>query len=305
MSLLHPRFFAGPWADVDPVVIQVWLQRVHELRPLFPTNRGEVGGYIALMGAALLVLPLYLFWYLRETDSGRRMVWFMLLAALLVYAPLGSAQIRFSPYAGILAAIGTVVLLGRALPAVGRHVRGAWRSVARVGIVLGVVLWPFVAGEAAAIVAASSDGDSDSASDDSARCPLTAATSELSLPDGYGSRPHTVAAFIDFGPEILYRTPHRVLAGPYHRNRAGILAAYHLLTTSDMDEARRIAREREVDLILLCPAQDSTYFGRTAAQSLYNRLLRGDEPGWIAPGTLAGSGDFRLFEVRPEVTGDQ
>src|SRR5690606_3230390 len=107
-------------------------------------------------------------------------------------------------------------------------------------------------------------------------CTLAALTPLLSDRDGPWRKPQTIAAFIDFGPELLYRTHHRILAGPYHRNGSGILAAYRLLTSADLEASRRIVDERQVNLILLCPPRDGYYFERGGEDSVYARLVRGD-----------------------------
>jgi len=59
---------------------------------------------------------------------------------------------------------------------------------------------------------------------------------------------HVILAEIHDGSEILYRTPHAVLATPMIRN-AGVLDAYRILSAA----GNAAAEARHVDLILLCP----------------------------------------------------
>jgi hypothetical protein len=291
LLLLHPQFFRGPWVDVDSAVIGVWLARVTELQPAWPRTRGDVGRFISMLGAAIAFVPIVAVWLRREQRADMRLVWLLLLVSLLIYVPLAAAQQRFSPYAGIIATIASIELLRRGSVLLARF-SGIALSVTRVTLIIGVLLWPVIAGEtvSAAVgrpaVAATTDGGE--------TCDLTDAARRLTRAFG---EPQTIAAFIDFGPEILYRTPHLVLAGPYHRNRDGILAAHALLASPDDAAALEIVHDRGVDLILLCPSRDAGYFGGTESGSLYARMLRGESPPWMeeVPFTAAG---FRLFAVQ-------
>jgi len=114
-----------------------------------------------------------------------------------------------------------------------------------------------------------------------------------------GRRPLTILAMIDIGPELLYRTPHRVIGTPYHRNTAGIRDSYAGLASAE-PEARRILAARQVDLVLLCPKTDKNFYLGEGGDSLYSRLLRGDVPGWLAPVPLRDpplESTFRIFRV--------
>jgi hypothetical protein len=111
---------------------------------------------------------------------------------------------------------------------------------------------------------------------------------------------------MDFGPEILYRTDHRVLGTPYHRNAEGIFALFSLMESSDPEEAKRLAEERGVGLILVCPAHSWVYSGGETGEprqsTLHNRLSAGQVPDWLELVALPedAAGDFLLFRVRPE-----
>lgn len=293
LLLLHPLFFRGPWVGVDPLVIGVWLSRVTELQPAWPAGPEAAGRFVSMLGAALLLLPILAVWFRREQQPERQLVWLLLLISLLVYIPLAFAQQRFAPYAGIIASIAGIELLRRGFLLLG-GLSGFALSGLRVSVILSVLLWPIVAGEA---LNAAQRPALAPQPDRLGACNLTDAARRLN--DAPFDQPQTIAAFIDFGPELLYRTPHRVLAGPYHRNRDGILAAHALLTSRDASTALDIARTREIDLILLCPARDAEYFRGSDATSLYATLLRGEAPSWIEELPFESDG-FRLFAVQTD-----
>src|SRR3546814_11260315 len=84
-----------------------------------------------------------------------------------------------------------------------------------------------------------------------ADCKVREVASYLDSDAGWGSQPQTVLAFMDVGPELLYRTRHRVIGTPYHRNGDGIFDGYRILATTDFDAARAAVDERRIDLVLL------------------------------------------------------
>jgi hypothetical protein len=107
----------------------------------------------------------------------------------------------------------------------------------------------------------------------------------------------TVLAVSNLGAPILRYTPHRVLAGPYHRNVEGDLEALDAFIGTD-EEARRIVRRDGITLVASCPGNDETRDLETRApDGLMARLARNDVPAWLAPvpGTLDQS--LKLFRV--------
>jgi hypothetical protein len=301
LAFVHPRFFLGPWEGVDPEIIRIWLSGVQELQPLFPSaDLSGVGRFFVYFGPVLFLLPLAVLALVQERSTELKPVRAYLLVSLLVYVPMAAYQARFAGYMGLVLAVLLLELIARLLGRADAVVSPLRRSVLRVAIILGVLLSPLIMGEAtrgvvsAAGVAAASDDDDERA----AQCRLDGVTGILSDPDGLGARPRTIAAFIDFGPELLYRTPHRILAGPYHRNADGIVAAHGLLTSTDPMTWDSIAAARQIDLVLLCPPRDGLYFGRTGEGSLYARLLRGTPPAPVREVVLPDGvpEGFRLFE---------
>ena len=106
--------------------------------------------------------------------------------------------------------------------------------------------------------------------------------------------PGLVMAHLNQGPLLLYWTPHSVVSGPYHRNRAGIRDGFAFFASEDDRSAKRIVAERGVDYVLICPGED-----RAAAKierSLANRLEAGQPPSWLRTVALPGS-RFMLYRV--------
>jgi hypothetical protein len=297
---MHPGFFSGPWVDVDPAVVDVWLAHVQELQPLLPRDGADLGRFLMHLGPAMFLIPLLARWLKQEWRTHRGPAWILLFLSLLVYVPLAAIQVRFSAYAGIVFSILLVETVRRLLDWARTLKPENLVSTVRVLGTTTVLIGHLVLGMAFSSAARGSGGSATipESGQPQDECSLTRMTRILTDPEGLGAEPLTVVAFIDFGPELLYRTPHRTLAGPYHRNYQGILGAYRFLTSTNDLEMAALAREREIDLILLCPSKDRYYFGREGQNTLYNRLLREEGPAWmrilLSPEAPAG---FFLFRV--------
>lgn len=94
--------------------------------------------------------------------------------------------------------------------------------------------------------------------------------------------PGTVLALADYGPALLYRTPHNVLSIPNHRPQPGFTTTYRTLSAADERIARAHLVESSVDWILLCPSAAERRFFDTE-NSLYRQLIDGTPPSWLDP----------------------
>ena len=120
-------------------------------------------------------------------------------------------------------------------------------------------------------------------------CLKTASYAPLaSLPKGL------IAADTDYGPFLLALTPHSVLAAPYHRLSAGILAAHKVFAAAP-DEARRMLTRLGVTYVITAArARRATCRTRLRAGC---RAGTGEERAdWLEP--VAGTAPFRLYRLR-------
>jgi hypothetical protein len=108
----------------------------------------------------------------------------------------------------------------------------------------------------------------------------------------------TLLAVSNLGAPILRYSPHRVLAGPYHRNVAGNLITLDAFLGS-IDGAKELAVEHNVDFVVLCPGNtETTLFADAAPDGLLAALIRGEVPAWLEPS--GGNASLRLYRVRPD-----
>ncbi len=109
--------------------------------------------------------------------------------------------------------------------------------------------------------------------------------------------PQMIAAFVEEGSEIIYRTPHTALAGPYHRDQKGIGAVYRIFTASNADAARKVIDKYKVTVLMVCPAHRG-FWDSIAPQKTYfaGQLLEGKLPLWLA--RIPSASAIQIYRVR-------
>lgn len=211
-AIFAPTCLTDPYGAVDPFVRMHWLSQVEEARGLlaFPMLQIIANGGLALAG--LIAGAVF---FARRPAPGWILVWMLVASTFLV----GLHQVRSMQVAAALAPImlAPVVATVRA--------RQDWATplawLASIGIVYQLP---------ATLMPASEARSRDTS------CDVASAIDRLrSLP------PSTVLAPIDLGPLLLAQTGHRIIAGPYHRNDAGIAAWIEIerLPVADRPDAAR------------------------------------------------------------------
>ncbi len=66
-------------------------------------------------------------------------------------------------------------------------------------------------------------------------------------------KPQNILAPTDIGTELLFFTPHRIVASNYHREGAGIKYVWSTDTLTDEKDLRAHLRERHIEIVLACP----------------------------------------------------
>ena len=284
--LVFPAALGYPFVEVDPDFLHV--QRfIKDYEGI-----ASLRDVLLFLGPVLFALP----WAAcRLFGTTQRWTWCLLMVCLLVFTALSAGWLRWSLYPTVLAIIALADLLMATDTAISARVGFPHRTLLKVPLILFLVVGPM------GVAMALKPGEAD----DGIACPVTELAGWLQNVPG----PVTIAAPANFGPEILYRTEHRVLSTLSHRNSAGVLDAYRLMIDDDPAGWQRIIRDRGVDMIVGCPdsGAESYIRARLTPGSLYTRLLEGDVPGGMEEMTLPNSlaEHFRAFRINPGVvTGD-
>ncbi len=301
---LYPDFFRGPEANVEPRLAPIWREMVAEDRGLAASfHLDKMGTLLIFLGASLVCIP-FLGWMLKKDRKAPTWpIWLLTATWLIVFIALALYRIRFVPYPEILLAVVSVAFLSRILPRFERIERAVPRMLMRAGTAALVLAGPMFLGGTWMIASGQVEGQEGDAEHASAEaCPVSEMVDVLNG-EALGQTTHTIAAHLDYGPEILYRTRHRVIGTPYHRNAEGILALFTILGDPDLNESRRVVEKRGVDLILICRFQAGVYGSGSdgdRSPTLHDLLLAGEVPDWLQPIPLDSSvtGGFLLYGVR-------
>lgn len=314
-----PGFFDSPLSRVDPLYHSVRLVNIAEFQPIVrlsdltgPRAPTAIGHLLLWLGAAVLAIP-GLIWALIHREGTAWRGWLVIALMSAVFLPLSIAQVRWVSYAETMLVIPYAAVVGAGLAWITRlPLAEPLQVVPRALVVALACTWSLIPGIVASTVLDDGAADSVVASlrasgaesigaDDV--CPLPALSRVLADPTGLGGRPRRVMAFVDFGPELLYRTPHLVFSIPNHRYQPGFTATYEAMTAGSADRARTILEDNEVDLLVLCPAWsvEARFYGSDGGPGLfYGQLISGDAPPFLEPLALPDdlAGRFIVYRLR-------
>ena len=307
-AVTFPQCIAGPYGELNPAMVEVWLSHVVEARSLHTVAVKDPGLLVSLFAMPAIGLAYAIFAAHRAGGIEGR-TW--LAVALFVGAAMAALeyQIKLSSHASLFAilplAAASAALWNRANRSPFALVRVCLRATPAVVMTLLIVL---------------SSGPRNDAGDDtgggvaaadpavqptpgSARvsvpCDLEVAAPALALLASDDDDPLVIAAPIDRGPEILFRTPHAVVAAPYHRGPGGIVAIDALLRAEDEAAARNLIDDHGIEVVLICPdgPQRARYRGEERP-SFIDLLISGPVPPWLEPIAMPEGSASAAFAVR-------
>lgn len=275
-----------PYGMTDPLLRPAWLDTVAEAQslPVYFARDPVAAQFFLLPLLAGLAACAAAFLSAKGED---RALWAGMTLAAVCGLGLSLYQIRTVPVAQavLLAPLaqGLMLLSG-----------GVWRALSRLRLtrgqrLAGALLFFAVCLAFTVFAVRSKTADTVAVEREakSASCDLAKAAPVLNgLPE-----PLVIAAHVDSGPEFLFRTAHRVLSAPYHRNGDGILAVHRIFAAAGEKEAHEKARAAGVDLLILCPVERARWVRVSGMESPFAvRLLDGEAPAWLAPVPDGGSG---------------
>lgn len=288
LVLAFPHCLADPYAGLDPRLKRFWLDGVTEAQPVFEIAAKDPAMLMTwyatpLLGLLVLAVPV-LRNGLRRADA---IVGALLLAAFLVSV----WQVRGAVFAVALAAIPLSGWIARRREAAAHTPSGnATLALAAAWILSFNAVWS-AAGDKLFAPSVASDRAGGTAS--AGACYRSEDYAALAaLPRA------TVLSVSNLGSAILAWTPHRALAGSYHRNGEGNLAALDMLMATAEDAEHRV-RAAKVGIVAVCPGNsETTLLAKAAPDGLLAALNRGEIPAWLDP-IGGGPALLHLYRVRP------
>lgn len=290
LALLFPLCLKGPYAALDPWLVENWLNRIGEAKPIWESIKGFDAFTIGVAVPPILGLVVIAARLLRGGREGRG-EWLILGLFLAVAVAVMCEEIRGARLAAPLAipAAGWLVITARRHYLEGAKFSGAlamlgsWLGFAGLVIAVAVVLIgaPF---QGPAEAAAPAIGDRNA-------CLMPAAFAGLAkLP------PARILAPVDLGSHLLLFTPHTVVSAPYHRDQAGVRDTYRFLN-GPIADAPAILAARGVSLVVICPGLPEMRGLPDAAPDAFVKLFaRKALPAWLAE--ISAPGDaLKIYRV--------
>ena len=269
--MLNPACLAGPYAGMDARLKLIFLDRINEARPVWQFFRLSpaqvVGGYFY----ALFAIAMTLF----APKNRARLIVMVFAAVALVVATFQYRGVNFA----ILFALPGL--------AAGLAMLTKKRSIVWLAVAILVA-----SGGAFTLAGALAEGQDKVAGramrfEAQQACGHQPAMAALkALPPG------RVAAFVDQGPAVLAYTGDAVIAGPYHRGRAGILDSYEIFAGKN---PQALLQKRGIAYLMTCRAAPDWEFYRQPG-GLIAQLAAGQIPQWLTP--AGKSGDVEVYRVR-------
>lgn len=291
MAICFPGFLHGPFADVNPEIKALWLSKVSEVQPLLNFSRRGISQLIFFMG--LPIASNLAFLLIARKDRAESPWKYFAISGSVLYILLSLYQVRWTGFAVLMSvpAIEQAVLWARdRMNSISSELLAAG---ARISVTLLILIGFTVVGGglmATENKAITSEDRSD----------LKQVTQWINDNQDRFDADSTMLAFMDFGPELLYRTDLNVIGTPYHRNDEGILFSYDVMNATNEQAIRSNLESRGVDLILIAPLSSEDYFyNYTAGNGTFYDLLRTKKTyEWLDQVSLPQElSDFKLFVV--------
>jgi hypothetical protein len=286
-----PQCLGSPLANLDPMLVELWLRHVSEARSIVSQFRTEayiVGGFYA-PGLFAIVVCLVRIWKGRE-----RGLHLLFLALVGVSWAIALVQLRGSMFANLMSIPPLALLIADLQLRVRRNPKDIPATIGFVLATLGSVpaAWAFT-GAVWEVGLNSVDMNTLTGvnEDKDGECDISKSAEALrALPLG------VIAAPSNSGAEILRYSGHRALSAPYHRNQGGMLTELHI-GMAKPDEALAFLKGAGVTAIAFCRHDPGTQqLIELRKDGLYAALGRGEVPVYLTPRGVEQAG-LQLYVV--------
>jgi hypothetical protein len=293
MLVSFPKFYKGPFADIDPRIIPIYVSKISELQPLI-SKSGSLVWPVQVLSSAVICFSFLLYLLLWEKHKESWKGWLFITLSSVAFIMISLYQIRWAIYVQVLLSIAMARIM------VSMRQRGPksgfLRTLKNVGIVVVFSSAFLLLGSLADVIFKTGD-----VAKRHQGVSLIRICDYLSRAEEWDGKGLLILTHVDFGAEIIYRTRHEVIGTPYHRNSAGILDTYGIMTAETDEQALEIIKKRGINLILLCPeSTESVVYSKPGHEStFYKRLCEGVIPDWLRKVKLPCdlSSSFLLFET--------
>jgi hypothetical protein len=277
---------ASPYAQLDPLVTSLWVDKVVESMSLATMLQLAPQKVLGFYGFPLMTMGFASAALIHSNPLGR-FRWILGMMTLAALIGLSFWEMRGAAAASMLAApifAASLVILWPTL-APGRNLVLLALAVSPASFAaLGLSAKPLIDLIFKPQMTMAERGGS-------ACRTVSDVASMMQLPMG------RVMAPIDLGPMILAGTDHAVFAAPYHRNNDGNLAMLKLML-APIPTARQILSDRGVDYVVICATAPEQDIVKLAPDGLAARLGRGETPDYLERLDLDPTHKLAVWRVR-------
>lgn len=286
---IAPQCLHSPLADIDPILVRLWLSGVQEAQSILGANRQDtftIGFFYATGVFAIAVCAF------RLVYGDRVRVHLILLFLLTVSWAIAAVQVRGAMFCNLLAVFPLTLLvvdMRRISVSDSEDVAAAFCYISTVLMSVAAV-WG-LGGHVIGMQANNGNGigqaPKSSCSSKAFLAPLAA------MPSGL------VAAPSDMGVSILRFTDNRILAAPYHRNQGGMLREIQI-GLAPSQEAELLLKGAGVSILVFCADNPQTReLAAIKPDGLYGELEKGVVPTYLKPMAAPEGAPVRFFRYVP------
>jgi hypothetical protein len=303
---IMPNVLSGPLGELDSLYERVRLSQITEIQPLVSRADLTQGNWDWLFARTIpwlgLLIPASIAGYfaarsyLSRQHTPLSRTGTLIAIGLLIFVPLACYQVRWMGYAALLMVPAAAWTLLQLLDRISTSLTAKAAEVARFATILLVAL-----GFNATLPLAGASHEHALLRGKSGST-LAEVAEHLGNPKVFGTQPLSIVAFVDYGPEIIYRTRrHGVFAMPNHRPQPGFIASYAAMSSPTDAKAKQILQALNADLVLVRdhPAELAFYRNAAGMETFHARLVAGDAPQWLIEQPLSDGPEsgFRLYRM--------
>ena len=292
----EPQCAKGPFASLDPIVVEYWYRNILEGQPLWASRPHDaihvlVPSLVGLAGALLA-------WRGSVTAEDRRN-WATVIVALIGAAALSLLVLRSVSTAHIFALPGCAWLGLRAWGRARTIPSALPRILASAAAALTLPLLGSI-GVAVALGAVfpalKADQEEATVSTPAERTCLDGAT--IAALDRLPAT--TILTPIDLGAPLIFWTRHSLVATGHHRNKEAMADTIRVFV-GDPAKAEALVRKQRATLIVFCrTAADFDQYRRARKDALAARLYAGKPPAWLEAVPVGAGRGLSVWRVKPE-----
>lgn len=291
---IAPQCLRNPLADLDPLLVELWLSKVTEAQSIFSIARTQSDTLGAFYATGLLAMFICSFRMLR---GDRARLHAVLMALIAINWVIALFQVRGAEFSNLLAIPPLALLLAelRRISAADTEDMGAAFFYVMTAFVSVPAVWAVGGALAHNGIVNGFSAAAPAKAEETANCISREALAPIA-----GLEPGVIAAASNMGAPLLRFTPHRTLSGPYHRDPDGMLAELHIGLAKPL-EAEALLRDAHVTLVAFCKGDPQVQLlSERSPQGLYAQLSAGHVPAYLEPIVATTKSDVRFFRFKPQ-----